>query len=237
MHHCGATISIITNEIISIKILAFIFAVGTTLFVFLISKNTLKKNSTFIILVGMNINYLVTSIVSLLMIVNRQQLDKIVFWTLGGFAASNWSFVLILAIIVIPTSLLISIHGKYMNAIALDEKTAKSVGINTNLFKAFIIISTCLITATCVSVSGIIGFVGLMIPHIVRLIFTNNYKYLIILSGICGGIFLLLSDNIARTIMMPSEVPIGIITSIIGAPYLIYLIYKKYSASKGENYE
>ena len=229
-HHgaaLGATIAIITGEFISTKILAFVFSVIITMLVYIIAKHTFRKDSTFLVLTGINVNYFLSAIISLLMILNKDKLDKIVFWTMGSFTTSSWINVLILSIIILPAVILISFLGKYLNAMALDENTAKSIGINTDLFRGIMIGITCLITAICVSVSGIIGFVGLMIPHLVRLVFSTDYKYLIGLTALIGAIFMIVSDDFARLIISPTEIPIGIITAIFGAPYLVYLIYKR----------
>ena len=223
----GATISIVLNRIISIQLMAFIFSIIITVLVYAVSRYAHKKDNTSLILTGININYFLTSVISLIMILNKEQLDKIFFWTMGSFTTSTWKNVLILGSIIIPITIIASFLWKYFNAIALDEKTAKSVGINTEKFKKIIIVMTCIITAICVSNCGIIGFVGLMIPHMVRIIFGGNYKLVIPMSGIVGAIFLILSDDLARTIISPTEIPIGIITAIIGAPYLIYLIYRR----------
>jgi len=223
----GATIAIITKSFISIKLLAFLTAILITVLVYIISKKGMKKNSTSLILTGININYFLTAIISLLMILNKDQMDKIIFWTMGSFASSTWINVIWSAIIVIPSTIIVSFFGKQLNAINLDEKTAKSVGVDVELIRKIMIAICCLITAMCVSSSGIIGFIGLMIPHFVRLVLGGDYRYLITLSGITGAIFLIASDLIARTIITPTEIPIGIITAIIGAPYLIYLIARK----------
>jgi len=220
----GATLSIISNNFINIKLLSFIFAILTTLIVYIISKKNFRNNNTSLILTGININYFITAIISLLMILNRDKLDRIVYWTMGSFSSSNWNNVIISFIIVLPCTLILSLFGKYINAITVNEDFAKSVGINTLLLRKLLILVISLITAICVSACGIIGFVGLMIPHIIRLLFGEDYSYIVPLSSILGAIFLIISDNIAKTIMSPTEIPIGIITSCIGAPYLIYLI-------------
>ena len=223
----GATISIILNGIIDIKIMAFITSIIITILVYLISKSTYKKDNTLLILTGINVNYFLSGVVSLIMILNKDKLDKIVFWTMGSFAVSTWNSVITVFLITVPLVILVSFFGKYLNAMALDEDTAKSVGINTEKIRLILIIITCIITSVCVSVSGIIGFAGLMIPHMVRFVIGHDYRYLIPLSGILGSVFMIICDDISRTIIAPTEIPIGIITSIVGAPYLVYLIYKK----------
>lgn len=227
----GATISIVLNRVVNIQLMAFMFSIIVTVLVYTVSRYGSKKDNTSLILTGININYFLTAIISLIMILNRDQLDKIFFWTMGSFATSTWKNVLLLGIVIIPIVIVVSFLSKYFNAISLDEKTAKSVGINTEKFKKIIVVLTCIITALCVSTCGIIGFVGLMVPHMIRLIFGGNYKLVIPMSGILGAIFTILSDDLARTVIAPTEIPIGIITSIVGAPYLLYLICRKRKGS------
>lgn len=221
----GATISIIGNGFLSVRLLAFIFAIISTLIVYFISRKN-AKNNTHLILAGININYFFTALISLLMLLNKDKLDKIFYWTMGSLTASSWSNVMISFFTIIPLIIIMSVLGKYINAITINEDFAKSVGINTILLRKLLILIISFITAICVSSSGTIGFVGLMIPHIVKVIFGDDYRFSIILSGIVGSIFLIICDNIAKTILSPTEIPIGIITSCIGSPYLIYLLFK-----------
>ena len=223
----GATISIIFFNGLHITLFALITSVLITLGIYILSGKTLQFSNTSLILLGININYLLTSIISLLMILNRSKIDQILFWTMGSFCSSSWNKVLVCSIIIIPCVFILSKFGKQLNAIACGEDFAKTVGINTNFVRKILIFIVSLITSIAVSCSGIIGFVGLMIPHLSKLLFGNNYKYIIPISSILGAIFLVLCDTVARTIIAPTEIPIGIITSLIGAPYLIYLIIKK----------
>lgn len=177
----GATIAIISNTL-NVKLLSFIVSIITTFFVYYVSRNSIKENNTSIILTGININYFITALISLLMILNKDKLDRIIYWTMGSFSSSSWSNVIIVTFSVIPSIIAISIFGKYINALALNEDVAKSVGINTNMLKKILIILISFITSICVSISGIIGFVGLMIPHIIRLLFSNDYRYIIPLA-------------------------------------------------------
>lgn len=177
----GATLAIISNTF-NIKLLSFIISIFTTFFVYFVSRNNIKGNNTSIILTGININYFITALISLLMILNKDKLDRIVYWTMGSFSTSSWSNVIVAAFSVIPCIISISIFGKYINALALNEDVAKNVGVNTILLKKILIIIVSFMTSICVSISGIIGFVGLMIPHIIRLLFTSDYRYIIPIS-------------------------------------------------------
>ena len=227
----GATVAIILNGTVDIKVMAFITAMLTAMVVYWLSLQISKKSSTALILIGINTNFLISAIISLLMIMNKDKLDKIVFWTMGSLSTSTWKDLRASLIAIIPMCLSF-FFGRQLNAISFNEELAKSVGINTAFIRKIMIILVSVITAICVSVSGIIGFVGLMLPHVVRFIFGGDYRYLLPLSAVYGAIFLIISDDIAKTAAMPSEIPIGIVTSLIGAPFLIYLIFRNFSRSR-----
>lgn len=223
----GATISIVFFNGHNISILALITSLFITFIIYMLSKKSYNFSNTALILLGININYFLTAIISLLLILNRDKTEQILFWTMGSFASSSWNKVIICYIIILPCILILTKCGKQLNAIACGENFAKTVGINTTFVRKMLIFIVSLITSIVVSYSGIIGFVGLMIPHLCKLIFGSNYKYIITIACFFGAIFLVLCDTISRTIIAPTEIPIGIITSVIGAPYLIYLISKK----------
>ncbi len=227
----GATIAIILNGVIDVKIMAFITAMFTAIIVYWLSLRISKRSSTALILMGINANFLISAVISLLMIMNKDKMDKIVFWTMGSLATSTWTNLKVSLITIIPMCLSF-FFGRQLNAISFNEELAKSVGINTAFIRKTMIVLVSVITAICVSVSGIIGFVGLMLPHVIRFIFGGDYRYLLPLSAIYGAVFLIISDDIAKTAAMPSEIPIGIVTSLIGAPFLIYLIFRNFSKSK-----
>ena len=228
----GATISIIFFNGNNVSIFALIISLLVTFLIYVLSSKAFKFSNTSLILLGMNINYFLTAIISLLMILNKDKTDQILFWTIGSFVSSSWNKVIISFLIILPCIFVLSKCGKQLNAISCGEDFAKTVGINTSFVRKFLIIIVSLITSVAVSFSGIIGFVGLMIPHLCKLLFGGNYKYIISISSILGAIFLVLCDTASRTLISPTEIPIGIITSIIGAPYLIYLIINK--KKKGE---
>lgn len=228
----GATISIIFFNGNNISIFALITSLLTTFLIYVLSNKSFRFSNTSLILLGININYFLTAIISLLMILNKDKTEQIMFWTMGSFVSSSWNKVIISCLIILPCVYILSKCGKQLNAIACGEDFAKTVGINTSLIRKILLIIVSLITSIAVSFSGIIGFVGLMIPHLCKLIFGGNYKYIISISSILGAIFLVLCDTASRTLIAPTEIPIGIITSIIGAPYLIYLIINR--KKKGE---
>lgn len=223
----GATFSIIFLNGFQVTLLALCFSLLITILIYILASKSFRFSTSSLILVGININYFLTAIISLLMILNNDKTEQILFWTMGSFSSSSWNKVFISSIIILPLIIILSKCGKQLNAIACGEDFAKTIGIDTHLIRKILIFFVSLITSIAVSYSGIIGFVGLMIPHLCKLLFGSNYKYITILSAILGAIFLILCDTIARTIIAPVEIPIGIITSLIGAPYLLFLITRR----------
>ncbi|AYD39951.1 iron ABC transporter permease [Clostridium fermenticellae] len=210
----------------TITVLAFISSILTTLIVYSIARVKNKIPTTTLLLAGVSMGFLLSSLISIIMVFNRQQLDKIVFWTLGSMSASSYNQILTLLPFLLIGSIIILSFSKDLNIMLTGDDTARSLGIDVETVKKLILGVSSIIVAACVSISGVIGFVGLIIPHVVRMIFGPDHKVLLPFSMIIGAIFMIISDTIARTIAAPSEIPIGAITALFGAPYFIYLLIK-----------
>ncbi|MBU3143654.1 iron ABC transporter permease [Clostridium sp. CF012] len=209
-----------------VALTAFIGAIITTFLVYNIARVGTKVPVATLLLAGIAINYLLSSIISLMMTFNRDNIEKIVMWTMGSFSTAGWNEVILLSIIVIPSILFISTFSRDLNIMLLGEDTARSLGIDVNGFKKYIFVISTLMVAAVVSVSGIIGFVGLIVPHAIRMIFGSDNRVVIPFSALGGAIFLIICDTFARVVVPPSEIPVGIITSIFGVPFFIYLLYR-----------
>ena len=205
---------------------AFLGAITTTFLVYNIAKVGRKVPTATLLLAGISLNYLLSSIISLIMIFNRQEIERIIMWTMGSFSTGSWKEVFLLLIIVIPSIILITMFARDLNVMLLGEENARSLGVNVEGLKKYILIISTIMIAAVVSVSGIIGFVGLIIPHAVRMITGPDNRIVIPFSAIAGAIFLIICDTLARSLVPPSEIPVGIITSIFGVPFFIYLLYK-----------
>ena len=134
-----------------------------------------------------------------------------------------------ISIPVIVSMILLNFFSRDLNIMLTGEESAKSLGINVERTKVYILILGTFMVSMVVSVSGIIGFVGLIIPHIVRIIIGPDHRILLPVSGLVGGIFMIFSDTLARTIISPVEIPVGIITALFGGPFFLYLLKKKKS--------
>jgi len=210
----------------TITAFALLGALGTTFLVYNISRIRGKVSVITLLLSGIALSAMLGAITYFIMIIRTQDMAKIVFWVMGGFTSATWSNFNILA----PTvTVLIIISGFFMrdlNIISLGDERAVQLGVQTDKVRKILLILASFIAAVAVSMSGVIGFVGLITPHILRLMVGPDHKILYPTSVIAGGIFMLMSDTLARTILMPREIPVGIITSIAGVPFFLYLLLK-----------
>jgi len=210
-----------------IPLLAFIGAVVSTAVVYSLARVGKTLPVTMLILAGVALGALLASIVSYLIISSGEKIHSIMFWLMGSFALSQWSE----AITVLPYVLLgvaiLLVYARPLNLMQLDEEQAQQLGLNVERLKLILLAAATLITAAAVSFVGIIGFVGIIIPHAVRLIWGADYRFLLPLSVLTGAIFLILADLVARTALAPTEIPIGVITAICGAPFFLYLLRRR----------
>jgi len=201
-------------------------ALVTTFLVYSIARIRGKISVTTLLLSGIALSAMLSSVTYFIMIFRTQDMAKIMFWIMGSLTSASWNRFIILAPLV---TVLVIISGFFMrdlNIISLGDKRAAQLGVQTEKVKKIMLIMASFIAAAAVSVSGIIGFVGLITPHILRLIVGPDHRILYPTSAIAGGIVLLMSDTLARTVLMPREIPVGIITSIIGVPFFLYLLVR-----------
>ncbi|QUH21391.1 FecCD family ABC transporter permease [Alkaliphilus sp. B6464] len=209
-----------------VSIFAFAGALLATLIVYNMARIKGKVPVTTLLLAGIATGQFFTAIMSFIMTISTRDVSTIIFWTMGSFSGRGWSHVQIAIIPVLLGSIIIYIFSKDLNIMLLGEDSAQNMGVETEKVKKVILITSVLITAFLVSVSGIIGFVGLIVPHMVRLLMGPDHRILIPASGLVGGIFLIVADTLSRTIIAPTEVPVGIITALAGGPFFIYLLRK-----------
>lgn len=225
----GAALSILNyGNSYKTTLSAFFFSLLTVALVYMISIRVKGKSILGLILAGIMVSSLFSAGTSFIKLVAdpNEQLPAITYWLMGSLSGAKKDdvvFVIIpMTIGLIPLFLL----RWRMNVLAMGDDEAKSMGVNASQIRMIVIICSTLITAASVSVSGMIGWVGLVIPHLTRKIVGNNYKHLITASMLFGSIFLLLVDNVSRN-LQTTEIPLGILTAFIGAPFFIYLITKK----------
>ncbi len=215
--------------IFSYPVFGFISAMAIIVLVYNmgIEQNKLQLQS--ILLIGVMISFISSSLVMLIMALSgERELNTILFWLMGNLNEPNFNLILISFFVSIVALILSFLISYRLNIFSLGEEEARSLGIDVERVKKYVFILASLTTGVCVAVAGVISFVGLIIPHTMRIIFGNDNRYLIISSYLLGGTFLILSDTLARTIAAPIELPVGVITGIVGGISFVYLLnYKK----------
>lgn len=210
-----------------ISIMAFLGAIITMTFVYRMSTSRGKTNVVIMLLAGVAISALSGATTGFLTYLTEdEELRDLTFWTLGSLGGATWIKNGILFVVILFSYFLLINRGKSLNAMMLGEQDATHLGIPVERIKKEIIILTALMVGTCVAFAGAIGFVGLIVPYILRLIFKSNYHIVLPLSAVGGSILLLCADTISRTIVAPSELPIGVLTAFIGAPVFIAILVR-----------
>ncbi|WP_372474897.1 FecCD family ABC transporter permease [Capnocytophaga sp. ARDL2] len=213
-----------------LSIMAFIGALLTMIFVYRMATSRGKTHILILLLSGVAISAMAGAVTGFLTYLSTEdELRDITFWSLGSMAGTNWWKVLIVATVVIIGSLFLINKGKTLNALLLGEKEASHLGFDVEKTKKHIIIAVAFIVGTIVAFNGTIGFIGLVVPYILRFIFRSDYKILLPLSMLLGAVVMLLADTISRIIVLPAELPVGILTALMGAPVFIAILinYKR----------
>lgn len=218
----------LTSYLPFLPLFAFLGALFSLFLVYQSSKISLTEGSIGLLLAGVAITFLFSALITILLAFSKSELHSMVFWLMGGLSTASWYKISIITIPVLVGCTLLFTSSLDLNALALGEEEALHLGINTGKLRIRIFIIGSLIIASVVSFTGIIGFVGLIIPHITRLLVGPDHRTMLPASAFLGAVFLILCDTLARFILAPSEIPIGAITAAIGAPLFIYLLKRGY---------
>lgn len=226
----GAILSFLLGfSFIGTQIFSFAGAIAVIFIVFMVGKRFGEIEPNVLLLTGVMIGAFFSAAILLMMTMLSDSLRSAFLWLIGNLssadAASSY-YVLVISIIV---SILLSINSYKYNVLSLGAENAKHLGVNTNVLKNVTYILASILVGAIVSVSGIIGFVGLLVPHICRMIFGIDNRLVVPASFFIGAIYLLISDTFARIIVSPAELPVGAITAIIGAPIFIYLLRRRFN--------
>jgi iron complex transport system permease protein len=211
----------------AVPLFAFIGAIGAVAVVYSLARVGKTLPTTTLILAGVAMSALLSSATSYLMAIAGKELHGIVFWLLGGLYLAKWSEVWTVLPCVLAGVAVICVHARPLNVMQLDEDQAQQLGINVEKVKLILLAAATLITSAAICFTGLIGFVGILIPHAVRLIWGPDHRFLLPLSTLVGAVFLILADTLARTVIPPTEIPVGIITAFCGAPFFLYLLRKR----------
>lgn len=180
-----------------------------------------------LLLAGISVNALSFALVGMLTYIsNDQQLRQLSMWSLGSLGQAQWKPLIAASLVVIPATLYAFRLAKQLNLLQLGDEEAHYLGVDVLFLKKQLIVLVALMVGTCVAVSGPISFIGLVIPHLVRFKMGADHKWVLPTSALAGAVLLLVADSFARTAVSPAELPIGMLTSIIGAPYFLWLVLK-----------
>lgn len=211
---------------LTIPLFSFIGALVSLWFVMALAKHHGQRDRETLILAGVVVQSLIGAFLSFMIAISGQQMQEIVFWMMGSLANRSWVDVWILLPYFAVGFIYLSLQRRDLNVIALGESAATHLGMDVERKKIWVLIIGSLLTGAAVSVVGIIGFVGLIVPHLMRLIVGPDHRILLPTSTLAGAIFLLWADTVARSTMPSREIPIGVITAFIGAPFFAYLLKK-----------
>ncbi|MCX7795303.1 MAG: iron chelate uptake ABC transporter family permease subunit [bacterium] len=210
-----------------IPLFAFVGGISTVFLVYAISSRGCHNQMLNLLLSGLAINSFLSSVMSFLLLMSDTSLHESIYWLMGGFSGRGWEHIKIVIPYFMVSILVLLLFTRELNLLLLGDEQAKNLGVNVEQVRRIIIIFTSLLTASAVSVSGVIGFVGLVVPHILRLLIGPDNRTLFPASLLGGSILLTLSDLVARIALSPSEIPVGIVTSLIGAPFFLSLLVKR----------
>jgi iron complex transport system permease protein len=192
--------------------------------VYLIARVGKTAPITTLILAGVAIGALLMSVTSYFTMISADKVHSILSWLMGNFSYAGWDQLGIISPYIVIGLTVIFLFARPLNVMQLDEEQAQQLGINVERTKIILLGAATMITAAAVCFVGTIGFVGIIVPHIVRLIWGPDHRLLLPLSAITGAILLILADTASRTLMAPSEIPVGVITAFIGAPFFLFLL-------------
>jgi len=206
--------------------MALAAALATVVLIYRIASIGNRMHTTTLLLTGVCLTLLISALISFLMVLNQEKMDAIIFWTMGSFGSSGWMDVWMMAPVAVVGIGVVLWHSRDLNLLLAGSEAARSMGVEVERVKRILLLATTLMVAFAVSSCGVIGFVGLIVPHAVRLVAGPDNRRLVPYSMLCGALFVLVCDTLARTLLRPSELPVGSLTSMVGAPLFIYLLYK-----------
>jgi iron complex transport system permease protein len=211
----------------TLPVFAFFGSLMTVILVYSISRVGTKVPVMNLLLSGISVSIFLSAFITLLKVIAGERLHALTFWLMGGFSYSVWNDVWTIFPLIFFGTFVIYMYARDLNILVLGEEGAQHLGVEVERVKIVLLIAGALVTASAVSVSGLIGFIGLIIPHLTRILIGPDHRILLPTSTILGSSFLVMCDAIARIIAYPAELPVGVITALAGGPFFIYLLRKK----------
>ncbi|KAB8146070.1 iron ABC transporter permease [Chloroflexia bacterium SDU3-3] len=229
----GATIAIVMNAswqglgFSPVPLAAFIGSLAAVALVYAVAEIGGSVPPTALLLAGTALGTLLSAAVSLLMMLHDQTLQAVVAWLLGGLGGRSWPHLVSSGPYMLAGIIALWLCARPLDALAFGEETARSLGLSIGWMRVAVLASASLATAAAVAVGGIIGFVGLIAPHIARRLVGSSHARLVPASAMVGALLLLLADDFARTVLAPTELPVGIVTALLGGPFFLYLLKRR----------
>jgi len=211
----------------AIAISAFSGGLIAVLLVISLARTRGRLGTMSLLLSGVAVSSTLSAILSGLMIMNRDKMEHVLLWTLGSFSASSYAKLIVLLPVVAVCFVGLRLIARDLNLMMLGSEEAASLGVRVKLVRLLAIVFSTLATAAAVSVCGIIGFVGLMVPHAVRLIVGPDHRGVLPISFLAGGLYLMIMDTLARTLAAPQELPVGVLTALVGGPFFLWLLRRR----------
>ncbi|MBQ0070738.1 MAG: iron ABC transporter permease, partial [Spirochaetales bacterium] len=218
----GTLLGLVLQEIYSLPLLAFLGGLGASFLTLSIG----RRHPSTIILCGIPLSSHFSALTSLLIYHNRRSLQGVYFWTMGSFSAMTRNKVMVLSVVTLFVLFYMVHSSQKMDLLLIDDSSARSLGLEPERSRRSILLVATVATAAAVSYCGIIGFAGILAPHLARKLVGNTHKKLIPGSAFLGAFLLLLADTLSRTLISPSEIPVGVITSLLGCPMFLILAFK-----------
>jgi len=210
----------------AVPVAAFVGALLTMLLVTRLASWNGRLDTASLLLAGVAISYTLAALTSFLMVFAREQMAAVVFWMMGGLGGASWPYVLMIGPMFLIGALFSLTFTRELNLMLLGDERAGHLGLDVRRFKMIALATASLLTAAAVAVAGLIGFVGLMVPHMVRLALGPDHRLLLPASLLGGASVLVLADLIARMVLAPVEIPVGIVTALIGGPFFVWLLVR-----------
>lgn len=205
---------------------AFIGALLTILLVVRLASWRGRLDTASLLLAGVAISYTLAALTSFIMVLSRESMASVVFWMMGGLTSASWEYVAVIAPMLAIGAIVPFTRARELNLMLLGDSRASELGVDVERFKRLVLAAGSLLTAAAVSVSGLIGFVGLMTPHAVRLVLGPDHRLLVPASLLGGATVMVLADLVARTVLAPVEIPVGIVTALAGGPFFVWLLVR-----------
>ncbi|MDR1589685.1 MAG: iron ABC transporter permease [Oscillospiraceae bacterium] len=223
---CGVTVPAL--QMFTLPVIGFALGLGTILLAIAVSSRldgNLENNT--IILTGMVISLFINAVVTLVSALTREHIQRLIYWQMGSFQLKEWSTLYVLFPIILVCAFVVAHFNRELDMLTFGEEQAKTMGVNTKRVKWILLIVAAAMTGSAISFVGVIGFVDLVAPHIVRKIFGASHRYVIPMSAVLGGGFMVLCDLAARTLVPLQELPVGAVTAMIGAPFFTYIYFSR----------